>query len=295
MLADHRILPFREPPKLVDIATFAALWTHHEITVICTRPKALEDHPDLAYRVRGALGNVVHDMPPPVAHRFDPFDRPAAFATLYGDEGKDRIRPFFLVADVVGEQVIVTLRLFGDARIWAGQLAVALVETMMGGIAIRTGGRMRVVFDPVDMLQRGRTIEDKPQRASDVSLLFRTPVSVRKVAMLKTDGASIVKSAVTRVREMAPWLGLRIDADWNALHRHCERLATSTDAMFPVSQRWNSQRRPDNPATETGMMGPLRTAGDLDPILPFLRIGEATGIGSHTAFGLGRYDLAILS
>jgi hypothetical protein len=290
----NRILPFREPPMLVNIATFAALWSHHETLVICPRPRDLEDHPDLAYRIRGALGNVVNALGPPVAHRFDPFDRPAPFATLYGLEAQHLVRPFYLLADVIGEQVFVTLRLFGDARIWSGQLGFALVETLMRGVAIRSGGRLRVVFHPVDMQQTTRLIVDETVHASDASLLFRTPVAVRKGHMLKIDGASILKSAVTRAREMAPWLGLRIDADWNQLHRHCEKLTTSTDDMFPVDQRWNSQRRKDKQTLETGLLGPLRVSGDLDPILPFIRLGEITGIGGHTAFGLGRYEFAIL-
>jgi hypothetical protein len=72
--------------------------------------------------------------------------------------------------------------------------------------------------------------------ASDISLLFRTPVCVRNVNTLKSDGASILRSAITRTREMAPWLGMQIGADRNgnqtgtlrqlALWVHCAFAAT---------------------------------------------------------------------
>jgi hypothetical protein len=40
-----------------------------------------------------------------------------------------------------------------------------------------------------------------------------------------------------------------------------------------------------------GFAGPLRIAGDLQPVWPLLCAGTITHAGSETALGLGRYDL----
>lgn len=116
---------------------------------------------------------------PPVAHRFDPFDRPCAFQFLFGDAGEDMARPFAIDVDVAGDAVTVELRLFGWAALWADQCRDALPQALHAGISLRPGGRLRVVFEPIDCLMWRAAAELPPARVTDACLRLRTPTAVR--------------------------------------------------------------------------------------------------------------------
>ena len=92
------------PEDSVDLSTLAELWQCVDIRVVCRRPSDLEEHPDLAVRIRGAFGRALAQLPPPIIHRADPFRRPPPFAILFGDYVDERNaplpKPFVIDADV---------------------------------------------------------------------------------------------------------------------------------------------------------------------------------------------------
>jgi CRISPR/Cas system endoribonuclease Cas6 (RAMP superfamily) len=69
-------------------------------------------------------------------------------------------------------------------------------------------------------------------------------------------------------------------------------------AAVTVSERavtWEDRRRysarQGRPMTLGGLIGSFAFKGDLEPALPFLRLGELLHVGKGTSFGLGRYRL----
>jgi len=273
------------PGQLLDI------WTHDEVRVIARRPHDLEDIPDLALRIRGAFGNALARRGAPIAHRRDPFHRPPPYPALFGDEQGNRVRPFVIDADVVGNVVIVDLRLFGAAAFWADQAREALIEALADGVSLR-GGALRTPFVPLDAMMRRCAAPENRARLTEAALVFRTPVCVRRKDALRLDGPSVLKSIVTRVRGLAPWLNIEIAADWTALHRLAETFDYDDGDLTIVRFERYSRRNPGAPIPMRGALGKLVVRGDMAPYHPFLAIGHFIHAGSHAALGFGRYDFA---
>ncbi|WP_448872449.1 CRISPR system precrRNA processing endoribonuclease RAMP protein Cas6 [Desulfobulbus propionicus] len=64
-----------------------------------------------------------------------------------------------------------------------------------------------------------------------------------------------------------------------------------------TTARWQEWQRPDKPGREPmlfgGLLGSLSYTGDVGPCLPWLSLGQWTGIGGKTSFGLGLYHIEI--
>ena len=86
-------------------------------------------------------------------------------------------QPFAIDVDVAGDAVTVELRLFGWAALWADQCRDAFPQALHAGISLRPGGRLRVVFEPIDCLMWRAAAELPP--APDACLRLRTPTAVR--------------------------------------------------------------------------------------------------------------------
>ena len=284
---DHEtsLAPRITPEQLLDI------WTHEEVRVIARRPHDLEDIPDLALRIRGAFGNALARRGAPISHRFDPFGRPPPYPALFGDEQGNRVRPFVIDADVIGDVVVVDLRLFGMAVFWADQTREALIEALADGVSLR-GGALRTPFVPLDAMMRRCAAPENRPRLTEAVLVFRTPVCVRRKDALQLSGPSVLKSIVTRVRGLTPWLNIEIVADWEKLHRLAETFDYDDGDLTMVRFDRYSRRNPGAAIPMRGALGRLVARGDITPYHPFLAIGQFIHAGSHAALGFGRYDFA---
>lgn len=268
----------------------AALFEADVIEVVCHRPAGLEDHPDLALRLRGALGQALAErvaaLPP------EPLGRSDAFTALFAGEG-DAARPMAVSVDVSGEALIARVSLFGGAGWWVRRVEEALVAALAGGVALRTNGRRRVPLEPLEARWLRRTPRAMPETAGRAALVFLTPVRVRRGDAVVGDPAAILWSAVTRVRDLLPWQGLAEGPDLAALRAECAALRLDADAMTPFRAHRHSRRVPGQRIPADGFLGPLVLEGRLSAMLPILAIGEMTHIGSHAALGFGRYRLSV--
>lgn len=280
------------PPIAATPSELLLMWTQEEIRVVCARPPGLEDHPDLAMRIRGAFGRVLALAGPPIAHRHDPFDRPPAFPALFGGE-EEAARPFAIDVDVLGAVVHVDLRLFGNAAFWADQCREALVAALAGGLSLKAGSRVRHPLDPVDCLMRRVCAALPPPSVGAVSLTCLTPVAVRSGAALLTSPPALLYAAVTRVRRLASWLDVELSADWSVLRRACDQARVVDEQFLPYCSERSSQRQRDRRIPIAGVLGACRMEGDLTPLAPFLVLAEHTHIGSHAALGMGRVRLVM--
>lgn len=276
----------------VDIAGLARMWRWDEVLIRCERPVELEETPDLALRVRGALGRHLRDMAL-APRRPDPWGRPPAWRTLFelepprGD-GLELARPFVVRVDVVGDRIEVSVRLFGWSGLHVEEVGEALWNALGSGVALRPGGRFRPPFTPrsVDMAR----IEGVPWRdqARSVDILFDTPTVVRRGDRLSIDPASVPMAAVTRVASLAPWMECALKYDRSSLINASARLDYDMAEIRPVSWTRFSTRNPDAPIPVYAFQGRLRARGNLAPLAPWLALAETSGLGSHAALGFGR-------
>jgi len=44
-----------------------------------------------------------------------------------------------------------------------------------------------------------------------------------------------------------------------------------------------------------GLLGTITYAGDLEPFIPYLALGEWIHIGGKTSFGLGKYNIVTIT
>ena len=97
-----------EPAIPVEIEALTRLWRWDEVRVICDRPAGLEEYPDLAVRVRGAMGRLLRDQaeaPRPI----DCWGRPTAWETLY--LSRRLINPAFVL-----KKELLLIPVFGSSR-----------------------------------------------------------------------------------------------------------------------------------------------------------------------------------
>jgi hypothetical protein len=132
-------------------------------------------------------------------------------------------------------------------------------------------------------------------RARAASLMFRTPVSVRSGGQLKADSSAILRSLILRVSGMARWQGISLAGDWPSLHRDVEVASIDDSQLVLALWRRYSLRRGGSAIPMAGWLGPLRMAGRLDRLAPFLAMAETCNTGSHASLGLGWFDLSIVA
>lgn len=289
------VASLRQPGDAGPIELLLELWQHDETRIVCRRPRALEFHPDMAVRIRGAFGRALAELPPPVVHRHDPFSRPPAFKVLweaFRDEvGRELPKPFVIDVDIGGNEIIVVLRVFGLAQYWAGLARDALLMALDGGVSIKTDSKIHVQFEPLSWTSRRVDGLDCPRIARDAVLLLSTPLAVRHGSAIGLSARSLFHSAFVRASGLARWQGLRLLADSGAIGSLAEHMHLEADALFPVRFSRHSRRQPGREIPVMGLMGRLGLQGPLEALTPYLAIGAVAHIGSHAALGLGRYDL----
>jgi CRISPR-associated endoribonuclease Cas6 len=270
-------------------------WRHDETEIVCRLPHDLEDHPDLAVRIRGAFGRMLAELPPPIVHRYDPFGRPAPFAVLFGDyidaRGTMIPKPFVIDADVIGTEVVVRLRIFGEAMFWAAQARDAMVMALAQGVSIRSESRHKVAFEPLSCSTRRIEGLAPPCITRDAALRFVTPLVVRNGSLPGLSPRSLVNSLIARAIGMARWQGLALELDHAELQLRAEAITLDVSDLMPVGFRRHSRRQPGNPIPVLGFAGKLGLQGPLIDISPLLAVSAVAHLGSHAALGLGRCDV----
>ncbi len=270
------------------------MWTQDEVRVICRRPQDLEDHPDLALRIRGAFGRRLATMGPPIAGRRDPFARAPAYEVLFGGAaGAGAARPFVIDVDVVGDKVVVDLRLFGAGGFWVDQCRVGLIEALAQGVAIRAGSRHRVAFEPLDCLARRVVAELPPPQVGGVRLTFLTPVAVRVGASLYAAPGALLGACIGRARRLAAWFHVEIEDDFPGLGRLCRDARIVREDLLPFRSARFSQRQRDREIPVSGLLGQVEAEGPLGPLAAYLALAGYTHIGSHAALGMGRVRVSL--
>jgi hypothetical protein len=287
-----------DPPLRFAPDTLAALFDMEVVTVVGARPKGLQDFPELAVRVRGAFGRVLHGFGPPILDRHDPAARPRAwdilFESMEAPGGRGAIaKPLVVRADVIGDRVVATVGLVGSAGFWRPDAAAALVGALENGVAGWEDGRIRL---PIPCLEarHDRVVGflAPAYGVREARLTLRTPLRLRSGGSLVSVGPSFLIAIVNRVARLAPWLHARLEVDWNMMHARARDIDVATDDL--LAYRWSrGTRRSQTRLPMIGYLGRLVLRGPLDPFVPFLQIAAVANAGSHASLGLGRFDLAL--
>lgn len=282
------------PARRVDLVALAAEWFRAVIVVRCRASHGLAADVRLLNRVRGALGTALTETASAeaLAKQPCPWLPPCALDVLYRTQGHitpglEIPKPYVLQADEDGTDIVLALTLFGFASDWAEAVAEALVRGLRRGLDLAVTGRELTSSEAVVV----------PVTAGGALLLFETPLHLRRTEDPDPDAPpdfpALVSSLANRVSGLARWQDAALDLDAGAL----KSLARSLRVRWEVARPEEWDRYSHLQARSVPMEGTVASAlveGGLEALLPLLALGETCHAGSHAAFGLGRYRLALL-
>lgn len=286
-----------EPADTVTLDRLAQRWFHHQIRVFCRRPKGLDLGPALPGRLRGGWGRQLMAGASAEALAGHPchWQPPCAFDVLFRSRpnlgGLEMPKPYVLTAEAMGEDIAVTLTLFGFATDWCDSAAEALVRALRQGIT--TGDGRCLPLEPIERAIAAGEAVAVPEGARRVVLRFATPLQLRRGEAMIAEGPALMSSLANRVSGLARWQDARADADWRGLKAAAAELRYDLSGLRPVVWQRKSSRQPGRALPMAGLTGAVTIEGALDPFLPLLALGETAHVGSHAAIGLGRYTLHI--
>jgi hypothetical protein len=208
------------------------------------------------------------------------------------------------------QRIIVTLRLFGTGTRAGAYALLALARAAENGIGAKRISLAPVAIKPAEPAAcevpwseaalreaaRPRPLASPPPMPHAVTVQFDTPLRLRLKNDLVTPdalrpahvfGAAIRRASLLwRCHGPAP-----IEADFRALKTMVSPLVWRERALGWVESTRYSSRQ--NTTMQTG--GILGTAtlelGGLEPLWPFLWLGQFLHVGKNTTMGFGRYRL----
>ena len=287
----------------IDLPGFAAALRITDIRVLAQGHGRLARDIQTLHRIRGAAGHVLHDGASKAAQAGQPctFIPRCAYDVFHNDRpglkpGQVLQKPFVWQADDVGGDLLVTLRLFGDGDIWAGEFQAALVAGFRRGIdgtgALAVQGSDRQV----------RWLPPVPLDCAAMMMAAITPVvqrrekdtAGREPAPDQPHTAPLFLRMVDRLAELAQWQGLRLDHDREALRRRLQAVGTlgQWDALQPAL--FSRGGGPNNRRKRTGFLGTLTVPNPGADLATLIWLAGVAHIGGDTAAGAGRVAVSVV-
>lgn len=243
---------------------------------------AADAHPGLGGQ--SAPHPFVLGLDDPTAHRTVAAGAPLDVQLSLIGSGRSFLAPFILALGSLAQSglgrdripldlVAVTDRATGD-RLWDAQERVFVgvptdrtPATLLSHRPVPSAGRVRLVsLTPLRLLDKGRPVKGL------------TPTE-------------LTRNLVRRFTALGHChCGVDIEVDTKSLSERAGQLTVTHDTLaWTDLERYS--RRQARTMTLGGLAGTLELTGDLEPLWPWLLLGEALHVGKGTAFGLGRYTL----
>ena len=299
------LLPTDADIRQIPPEELLRLWSMTEVRVL------IRGHADLAqtsvpvlHKLRGAMGRymAIGASDQAVAGAPCPFQPPCGYALLHNDlPGPFRDgrlpKPFVPMLDTVGEDLMVTFRLFGNAGHWAQEFRAAMVAACRMGL---DRARMEPLTLPVDGTDiRDHPLPPLPDRWKSVSLATLTPLVQRSDAPVARGKAPDLRPVLTglrfRAEGLALWHGLRPGINLPALQAEAARLAAG--AAFRTGHRYVPVRRgaEEPERNRQGWVGSvtLPAPAQGSALRALLWLAMVTHIGADTTIGAGRISLTL--
>ncbi|MFZ5834198.1 MAG: CRISPR system precrRNA processing endoribonuclease RAMP protein Cas6 [Pseudomonadota bacterium] len=265
-----------------------------EITIAADLPRDFEDVPNLADRLRGALGRALHRQ----AARPETgwlARVPTPYEMLFGEAftcaGKVVPRPFVIAAECGKGKLTAKLRLAGIAGSSVEPVCEALQEALERGIAIRHGGRLRVALTAQSATMAFHRGFSLPATGNHLSIRLLTPLVVRHGSRASGSLASLPHSMFRRLQGLARWDGFSVKEPEINFKDHLNCLDTTLEGFSASNERRHSSEHGSNGMPVRGFTGIWRIAGNIEPLAPLFAAAAAFHAGGETALGFGRMEV----
>jgi hypothetical protein len=141
----------------------------------------------------------------------------------------------------------------------------------------------------------GSTISPQGAEASvtRVTLRFLTPTMLRADGMLMRRPAfgPLAKRLRDRINALSYfYCGAGLDIDFKAFGEQAEKIRTVADSTRWVESARYSRRR-EVAHDLSGFVGEATFEGELEPFIPYLKLGEYVHVGKNAVFGNGWYEI----
>lgn len=289
-------------PQPVDLATLAEAWYDQDITLTLVGP-GRRAPPDLAGHLRRSFLGAMGPAASGAARAGLPctWDPPCALDVFCREQlrlaGDGLPKPYVLALEPLGEDLLVTLRVFGMANDWAMAAAEALAAGVSG---ILPWARVVPGLSTAPVVADRRISPGPP-----LPPVPEGPVVLRLMSPLDISGgnprgeaadpaARLVARMVRRVDAMARWQGMSLtEAATRDLTAAAHGLRTAASGL--QDGRHASPNRKGQVRNDPVMTGWLRIARIPAPLWPILHLATRTHIGRHATEGLGAFRICLVS
>ena len=268
---------------------------------------ALASSPGLLNKIRGAMGQVMLDGASDAVRQQKPCDWSPCCASEvffapkpevkigFAQQEPQLVKPFVLSADRHGRQdLLIRMSVFGMAQEWAPMASQALASALRDKVNWRliSNGHF---FVPSRTEIASTHIKDKQIVVDDTipdecNLSFLTPVDTERTNIADHPDR-LLQKLITRSALMSRWYGARLYGDLNELFEQSQNLKLAFEGPVFVDHIRIDSSRTDQHGFHDVSSLELHISGDLEPIWPLLRIGEAIHVGRGAVKGYGRYHL----
>lgn len=277
---------------IVDLAGLSDLWRMDELVVNVRGHGALVADAWTLHRFRGAFGNALAAgaSKEALAAQVCPFVPPCGYALFHNSvdpDGMGRIddRPFTIEADDLDGDLLVRVRLFGQATGRASDFLAAMIAACCAGLDDGKGGRVALPVCGAAWRPAGLP----PPFPPDAGVVIGTVTPI----VQKSEGgsrdrlvmSSLLSGLARRLQGLARWHHVQPGWDMRALSAMCKGACAEGQDLtrltnFPTGRGTGRLRD-----AHTGMIRLPPVPPDLAALL---RFAEVAHLGADTAFGAGR-------
>ncbi len=276
--------------------SFPMHWRQTDVCAVCRRPPSFDSGPTLGGRIRGALGHalasVAADLPVSAARRRALWGWPSAFAALFAAEWeRGLVPPYAIFAGEEKGDIHIRVSLFGFAAIWTTEVKTALAKALAGGIALSPEAAVRIPLR-IESINVEIPSMTPILPAREALLLLHGLFEIRNDRAMASSARAFAASLVNRMAALARWQDMEIIFDTHDFDASAIKISYEPPMPLGWTRRSSAQRGRRIPMI--GSHGRMTLKGRIEPLLPFLRVGELAQIGGRTTFGYGRFELVLL-
>lgn len=267
-----------------------------EVRVVVPRPRSIDQPFEIIHKIRGALGDMLRLGASDGAMAGGPcnFADPCAYHVMWNSLGEVKPgypipHPFVILADPVGRQLHIALRLFGQATVYIREVGDALIRALRHGLTgVEPKGktwRCQEISDRRFALQVGLPVHPITHQ---VRLETVTPLLMRNGNEAHIDCSTLLRVMMHRFDGFMRLHGCRLGSD--AAKELIARSYKVEGALGEIEVYRNSRHsRPQSRNIPiTGALTTISLQGELLPFAPIISLSEMVFAGSKTALGQGR-------
>ena len=291
------------PSMQTDLRGLADIWVQHRIVLGLIGMGRFSSAPSLLNKVRGALGRVLLQMGSADVGKGRPciWSDTCAAEGLFGAKPTIRIgafrgeitKPYRLTQKRKGEDLIVSLDLYGFARVWRHEVKWALLFALREFVDWDLLAKDNGFFVPKCVHVSEPVLLEIPIHERDcthVRLLFQSPVDAERGSIFQRPDL-LFKRLSLRLSMLARWHEVTLQEDWQALQRKWQDFdyflkPCVSHSNFSIGG--HKFRNHVNAPQTIEIQGPLGRSATM------LALGENTGLGRGAMIGLGDYSIDII-